>query len=168
MISSRPPALRATLLIVISACSFGSLTTVTLLALQTGMSLVNVIFWRFSIAAVLLAAITWRVRKEHLFHKEFGFQVIDNFIKAAAAYGHPDSAPKLIGKGITVMLSPLPRNKRAKNPKQDGEAPMKTSDQAGPEDDGAPVHVPIIEGDGEPSDAFSNNPFAELDIKVKE
>ena len=69
MSSSRQSILRATLLIVISACCFGSLTTVTLLAMQTGMSLVNVIFWRFSIAAVLLLVITWRARKEHPFNK---------------------------------------------------------------------------------------------------
>ena len=69
MTFSRQSIFRATLLIVFSACCFGSLTTVTLLAMQTGMSLVNVIFWRFSIAATLLAAITWRARKEHRFGK---------------------------------------------------------------------------------------------------
>lgn len=69
MTFSRPSIFRATLLIVISACCFGSLTTVTLLAMRTGMSLVNVIFWRFSIAAVLLAAITGRARREHRFDR---------------------------------------------------------------------------------------------------
>jgi drug/metabolite transporter (DMT)-like permease len=69
MVLNRTSIFRATLLIVISACCFGSLTTVTLLAMQTGFSLVNVIFWRFSIAAVLLGLITWRTRSEHRFNK---------------------------------------------------------------------------------------------------
>jgi len=67
MISGRPSILRATLLIVISACCFGSLTTVTSLAMKTGMPLVNIIFWRFSIAAALLAALSWKARKQHAF-----------------------------------------------------------------------------------------------------
>lgn len=65
---SRQSIFRATLLIVFSACCFGSLTTVTLLAMQTGMPLVNVIFWRFVIAAIVLAAASWRVRKDHKFN----------------------------------------------------------------------------------------------------
>lgn len=69
MTFSHPSILRATLLIVVSACCFGSLTTVTLLALQTGMPLANVIFWRFSIAAVLLGTITWRALKQHRFDR---------------------------------------------------------------------------------------------------
>ncbi len=69
MTSSRQAIFRATLLIVVSACCFGSLTTVTLLAMHTGMSLVNVIFWRFLIAALLLAGLTWRSRREHPFDR---------------------------------------------------------------------------------------------------
>jgi len=37
--------------------------------MQAGMSLVNVIFWRFSIAALLLRALTWSTRKEHRFNR---------------------------------------------------------------------------------------------------
>src|SRR5512140_926087 len=69
MNSSRNSIFRATLLIVVSACCFGSLTTVTLLAMQAGMSLVNLIFWRFSIAALLLRVLTWSARKEHRFNR---------------------------------------------------------------------------------------------------
>jgi drug/metabolite transporter (DMT)-like permease len=69
MTLNRQRIFRATLLIVISACCFGSLTTVTLLSMHAGMSLMNVIFWRFSIAALLLALITWHVRRTHRFDK---------------------------------------------------------------------------------------------------
>jgi translation initiation factor IF-3 len=51
-------------------------------------------------------------------HKEFGFQQVEKFIANLVLFGHPDAPAKLIGKGINVMLSPLPRAKRAKNPRQ--------------------------------------------------
>jgi translation initiation factor IF-3 len=62
--------------------------------------------------------VTLRFRGREMAHKEYGFQVVQKFIKEVAAWGHPDADPKLIGRGIVVMLSPLPRNKRAKNPRQ--------------------------------------------------
>ena len=62
--------------------------------------------------------VTLRFRGREMAHKEFGFQQVEKFIKEATPYSHPDAPPKLIGKGINVMLSPLPRNKRAKNPRQ--------------------------------------------------
>ncbi len=51
-------------------------------------------------------------------HTEVGFEVIHKFIADIAPYGHPDFQPKLVGKAINLMISPLPRNKRAKNPNQ--------------------------------------------------
>jgi len=36
-----------------------------------------------------------------------------------AAFGHADSPPKMLGdRDLNVLVSPLPRNKRAKNPRQ--------------------------------------------------
>ena len=60
-----------------------------------------------------------RFRGREMAHQEFGFLQVNNFIKAVTPWGHPDAPPKLIGKGLNVMLSPLPRNKRAKNPDGD-------------------------------------------------
>ena len=51
-------------------------------------------------------------------HTEVGFEVIKKFIADIAPYGQPDFQPKLVGKAINLMISPLPRNKRAKNPHQ--------------------------------------------------
>src|SRR5665213_2398379 len=62
--------------------------------------------------------ITLRFRGREMAHKEFGFQQVEKFIKDRVSFGHPDAPAKLIGKGINVMLSPLPRAKRAKNPRQ--------------------------------------------------
>jgi translation initiation factor IF-3 len=62
--------------------------------------------------------ITLRFRGREMAHKEFGFQQVEKFIASLTPFGHPDAPAKLIGKGINVMLSPLPRAKRAKNPRQ--------------------------------------------------
>jgi translation initiation factor IF-3 len=61
--------------------------------------------------------VTLRFRGREMAHKEFGFQQVNKFVKDLTPFGHPDADPKLIGKGINVMISPLPRNKRAKNPR---------------------------------------------------
>jgi translation initiation factor IF-3 len=60
--------------------------------------------------------IALKFRGREMAHTEVGFQVINKFLADIAPYGQPDFQPKLIGRGINVMISPLPRNKRAKNP----------------------------------------------------
>ena len=62
--------------------------------------------------------ITLRFRGREMAHKELGFQQVEKFISNLTLFGHPDAPAKLIGKGLNVMLSPLPRAKRAKNPRQ--------------------------------------------------
>jgi translation initiation factor IF-3 len=53
-------------------------------------------------------------------HKEFGFEVVNRFVKEVAAYGQADSPPKMLGdRDLNVVLSPLHRDKRAKNPRQE-------------------------------------------------
>jgi translation initiation factor IF-3 len=60
-----------------------------------------------------------RFRGRQKAHKEFGFEVVNRFVKEVALYGQADSPPKMLGdRDLNVLLSPLPRNKRAKNPRQ--------------------------------------------------
>lgn len=116
--------------------------------------------------------VTLRFRGRELAHKEFGFQQIEKFIKEVTPWGHPDSAPKLIGKGINLMLSPLPRNKRAKNPKQaeegadDDERAVASDKPARPEKPSpAKPKIPVAAAENPPVE-FNNAPFAALDAKV--
>jgi translation initiation factor IF-3 len=120
--------------------------------------------------------ISLRFRGREMMHKEFGFQVVQKFISDVAPYGHPDAPPKLIGKGITVMVSPLPRNKRAKNPKgqEGGEEPAGTQKAQKPERPPADEHRESVEirrplaasHPGQNDGGFSNNPFAKMDVQV--
>ncbi len=59
-----------------------------------------------------------RFRGRQKAHKEIGFQVMNRFVTDVAAYGVADSPPKMVGdRDLNVLISPLPRNKRAKNPR---------------------------------------------------
>jgi translation initiation factor IF-3 len=121
--------------------------------------------------------VTLRFRGREMAHQEFGFQVVQRLLKEVSGYGHPDAPPKLIGRGINVMLSPLPRNKRARNPEQDqpGAAPDSTeakptpteveSSPARPErTDRVAARAPVPTNAGQQS--FGHSPFADLDLKV--
>lgn len=48
-------------------------------------------------------------------HKEFGFQVINKFVSDLVPYAQADSPPKMLGdRDLNVVLTPLPREKRAR------------------------------------------------------
>jgi translation initiation factor IF-3 len=107
--------------------------------------------------------VTLKFRGREMAHTEFGFEVIKKFLAEIAPYGHPDAPPKLIGRGVNVMISPLPRNKRAKHPHQD-------SDHGEDVDDGKPAPTQpgsASSGEGSASGSsqgsFSNNPFEQIE-----
>jgi len=114
-----------------------------------------------------------RFRGREMAHQEIGFQVVKKFIQALALYGHPDAEPKLIGRGIHVMLSPLPRNKRAKNPNQSGDGVPSAGASSENGDDSAkretkPQNSTIVPTNAaeQQSPGFANNPFTQLDAKL--
>ena len=86
--------------------------------------------------------IVLKFRGREMAHTEFGFQLIEKFLKEIAPYGHPDSNPKLLGKAINVMISPLPRNKRAKNPNEENSTARQRPDDSDHEENGAPRPEP--------------------------
>ncbi|HEX4646799.1 MAG TPA: translation initiation factor IF-3 [Verrucomicrobiae bacterium] len=60
-----------------------------------------------------------RFRGRQRAHKEIGFEVMNQLVKDLVAHGQADSPPKMLGdRDLNVVVSPLPRNKRAKNPRQ--------------------------------------------------
>jgi translation initiation factor IF-3 len=114
-----------------------------------------------------------RFRGREMAHTEFGFQVVQKFLKDIAPYGHPDFQPKLMGRNLNVMVSPLPRAKRAKNPRLSGEPPAEPSgapvlkppppNKPSPPDVVMPAHAPALAE--HKSGGFKNNPFDQLQIK---
>ncbi len=69
-----------------------------------------------------------RFRGREMAHTEFGFRVVRQFIADIAPWGHPDFEPKLTGRSINVMVSPLPKTKRAKPPDDFVGAPEESGD----------------------------------------
>ncbi|MDB6016466.1 MAG: infC [Pedosphaera sp.] len=59
-----------------------------------------------------------KFRGREMAHTEYGFQLIQKFLTDITPFGHPDAPPKMLGRAINVMISPLPRAKRAKNPNE--------------------------------------------------
>ncbi len=53
-----------------------------------------------------------KFRGREMAHTELGFGVMKRAVAALETMGHPDADPKLIGRNIHVMLTPLPPNKR--------------------------------------------------------
>jgi translation initiation factor IF-3 len=113
--------------------------------------------------------VTLKFRGREMAHTEFGFQVVQKFLADIAAYGHPDYEPKLLGRGINVMITPLPRSKRPKTPHhpQTGAAPALSLPRI--ENNGQSVPVPSERAtepqpDEPRSSGFANNPFAELQV----
>ena len=53
-----------------------------------------------------------KFRGREMAHTEIGFDVMKRAVADLAGMGHPDNDPKLIGRNIHVMLTPLPVNKR--------------------------------------------------------
>ena len=116
-----------------------------------------------------------KFRGREMAHTEFGFQVVNKFLAEVAPYGHPDFQPKLIGRSITLMISPLPRNKRAKHPRPDQNGPQvadepstaAAADQTGSSQPPPPKPVNNVSSKPPPA-AFANNPFAKLDVGVRQ
>jgi len=113
---------------------------------------------------------TLKFRGREMAHTEVGFEVVKKFLGDIAPFGHPDFPPKLIGKGINVMISPLPRNKRAKNPNQSAEGAKGEGATEGsgdhtehaklaakPKSQSAP--------EAEQKAGFSNKPLAEIETE---
>jgi translation initiation factor IF-3 len=107
-----------------------------------------------------------KFRGREMAHTEFGFQVVNKFLESVAPWGQADFQPKLIGRNINLMVSPLPRNKRAKNPNEEEggptavKAPVNSDNEPG---ESQPVKIVRGEPKDEPKpDGFSNNPFGQL------
>lgn len=100
-----------------------------------------------------------KFRGREMAHTEFGFQVINKFIADIAPYGHPDFQPKLVGRSITLMISPLPRNKRAKSPR----AGLEGGPPAGEE---TPPGKPPGPAPKAPAAGLTNNAFDKLDANT--
>ncbi len=112
--------------------------------------------------------VTLRFRGREMAHQEYGFQVVQRLLQEVAPFGHPDAPPKLIGRGINVMLSPLPRNKRAPHPNQDPATAQPALDQAAaqPVPERNQKASPRIPVNAAEQGAFGQNPFADLNIDV--
>jgi len=130
------------------------------------------------LCADMKVKVTLKFRGREMAHKEFGFKQIEKFTQDVAPFAHPDAPPKLLGKGVNVMFSPLPKNKRAKNPNanpdadREGVHDMKEEEEE-QEEQGRPVTSAAKPKREAPTVApvtggFANAPFSELQVRPTE
>jgi translation initiation factor IF-3 len=68
-----------------------------------------------------------RFRGRQRAHKEYGFEVVNRFIQETSAYGRADSVPRMAGdRDLHATISPLPRDRRPKAPRDEGAATSDT------------------------------------------
>lgn len=109
-----------------------------------------------------------KFRGREMAHTEIGFEVIKKFLATIEPYGHPDFQPKLNGRNIVVMITPLPRNKRAKHPTKAEEpnAPEKNHEaQSAQSANAAPAKPKVPVATEHTPGSFTNNTFAQLEVK---
>lgn len=99
--------------------------------------------------------VSLRFRGREMAHKEIGFDVVKKFIDEMSPYGQADAKPRLIGRNINVMISPLPKNKRANPPHKEEEEP--------PESNHQPENQSQEKAPQEDTD-FNNNPFQNIQV----
>jgi len=119
--------------------------------------------------------LTLRFRGREMRHQELGQQIVEKFLREIAPYGQPVEEPKVVGRGMSVMINPLPRAKRAPHPRQAGQpapppaAPAKGAAAPKPS---RPAPAPTAlapapstdAGQGFVNNPFVNNPFASLPV----
>lgn len=112
--------------------------------------------------------LTLRFRGREMRHQELGQQIVEKFLSEIAPYGQPIEEPKVVGRGMSVMINPLPRSKRAPHPRQAGQsappptAPAKSAASPKPLMAAATPAPSADAGQG-----FVNNPFANLPVSVR-
>ena len=79
-----------------------------------------------------------RFRGRQKAHKEIGFAVVNDFVKRVALYGQADAPPRMLGdRDLNVLLTPFPRDRRAKNPRAGIEDKGKSKSRSGPNESGS-------------------------------
>jgi translation initiation factor IF-3 len=81
-----------------------------------------------------------RFRGRQKAHKEIGFQVVNQFVEDVAAYGRVDAPPKMLGdRDLNAIISPLPRNKRARKPHELSSVDSQSPPREAPSSPAAPA-----------------------------
>lgn len=109
--------------------------------------------------------ITLRFRGRENAHREIGVDLVKRFINDLSKWGSPDFPPKVVGRGLNCMISPLPKVKRAPNPRaaeKSTQPDLAVVDKA-VDQKTERVSTNAVEA-GAP-EGFENNPFASIELE---
>ncbi len=105
--------------------------------------------------------VSLRFRGREMAHTEIGLQIMRKFLHDLAPWGHPDNEPRLVGRAVNVMVTPLPKHKRAPNPKGGDEEGETEAPEASDDGGAAPSRVPT---DAAESGGLGQNPFGNITL----
>lgn len=109
-----------------------------------------------------------RFRGREMARPELGMQVMQKFIQALAPFGTSPETPRRAGRNVNAIVNPLPRAKRAPNPRQkerSGDEEAAAGSTAKADSPRVPVRS---DAEGAPpasqaTDGFRNSPFDQIE-----
>ena len=100
-----------------------------------------------------------RYRGREMAHQEIGMQLIRKFVDGLEIFGHADGYPKKMGRRVSVLINPLPKQKRALNPYKTP-PPEDIEDEEFDDDDEDGLEEELDQDQDDSSDdQFTNSPF---------
>ena len=99
-----------------------------------------------------------RFRGRENAHKELGFDAVQRFLDELKLYGKADTKPRLAGRGINVLIQPLPKRDRAPNPRANSDEERASLEDESHDDEGVDTA----------SEDDLNNAFENLEVQVEE
>lgn len=109
--------------------------------------------------------ITLRFRGRENAHKEIGVDLVKQFITDLSKWGTPDFPPKVVGRGLNCMISPLPKVKRAPNPRVVEKPAQSDSDDAEKTANHKTDRVAINAMEEGAPEGYATSPFAEIELE---
>jgi len=109
--------------------------------------------------------ITLRFRGRENAHKEIGVDLVKRFISDLSQWGTPDFPPKVVGRGLNCMVSPLPKVKRAPNPRAAEKATHAESAETNQSAPNKPERVATNAAEGAAPEGFESSPFAGIELE---
>ncbi len=100
-----------------------------------------------------------RYRGREMAHQEIGMSLIRKFVDDLEIFGHADGYPKKMGRRVSVLINPLPKQKRAPNPYK-SPPPEEIEEEDYDDDDD---HIEEESEDSNENDQFTNNPFDSIE-----
>lgn len=114
--------------------------------------------------------VSLRFKGRQMAHRDVGMEIMKQFLRDLKGSGNADAEPKMVGRSINVVVSPLAKSKRVRPPgekepsqkPEGGESDMNGSSKKEPEESGGPAKSETESQ--EPKTEFGKDAFSNLEL----